>query len=531
MADKLRGTPPYEKAALRLTAEHIAKAIAMRARGEAADRIIEWRDTREEGLVLRITKRKVTWYLRLRNQTIKIGEASTCSVDQARQNASETKNAIRRGRNGKAFAQILAGGITIRSGDPDPEEDSDILLLIADDYSDPNNSQWQDAAGDEWTWKQLTDEFLAYKEKNLRADYFPAYSRHLRHSALDKMQEMQVRDLKFEDLLRLRERVVRDAAPSTAHRIIEQTKNMLTWAWREHSHQTGMVELLAPWWNERLKLSYKSKPRVRQPTIEEMARTLVVVERLGEDDPEQAVSPGTIGALWAVVLTAQRTGAIVALPKNRIHEHLDPDRPNWKVLNWKAQEVKGGGGQRTPHSLPLPENALAILDRYHREADPKSPWLFPNQWGTSHVTQSALNLLFSRLRGRRQLDLSRGKPDRPGKPGPKPKARRGGKRIDLFEEHGIRPWTPHDARRTLTSFLESRDLGGAASAILDHRSRDERTAEEERMQPVTKLHYLHSQRISLKTKGMEPWVKAVIEAYEAEKAKVLAGSRESVQAE
>src|SRR5664280_2339387 len=103
--------------------------------------------------------------------------------------------------------------------------------------------------------------------------------------------------------------------------------------------------------------------------------------------------------------------------------------------------MKGGRDGGRPHSLPLPPDALKVLEQFHQEAGGNSPWMFPGRDPERPITQSALNLLMYRLQGRVFDHTTRRKPDRSGKPGPKPKANR--KRRNLFEEYDIRPWTLH----------------------------------------------------------------------------------------
>ncbi len=64
-------------------------------------------------------------------------------------------------------------------------------------------------------------------------------------------------------------------------------------------------------------------------------------------------------------------------------------------------------------------------------------------------------------------------------------------------------------------------MGGAGSAILAHaRRKASGDADEERelASAITLRHYIHSQRMELKADGMAVWVKALLEAYETEKA-------------
>ncbi len=90
-------------------------------------------------------------------------------------------------------------------------------------------------------------------------------------------------------------------------------------------------------------------------------------------------------------------------------------------------------------------------------------------------------------------------------------------RGDLFAAYGIRVWTPHDARRSLATFLDDEELGGAGSAILAH-SRG-KASEEAKVEDITRRVYANAQRLDLKAKGMLPWTDHVLAAYEREKAR------------
>lgn len=152
---------------------------------------------------------------------------------------------------------------------------------------------------------------------------------------------------------------------------MQQAKAMMTWAWSERPIETGLDEVEHEWWHRRLAIPFKSKPRTHPPTIDELVRTLFVAEWYSSSRrPDQAITPGTLEVLWGVVLTAQRTGALVVLRRDRLFEH--PERPDGKVANWLAAEVKNRGKIRFPHSLPLPSAALEILERYSDLAGPRT---------------------------------------------------------------------------------------------------------------------------------------------------------------
>jgi hypothetical protein len=237
-------------------------------------------------------------------------------------------------------------------------------------------------------------------------------------------------------------------------------------------------------------------------------------------DGEHETYPGTVCALWMAVLTAQRTGALLMMRPDRM---FSPEKalklPAWKIANWTHDEMKGGRDGGRPHSLPIPPRVLGVLERFRREQTATSEWMFSAKRPQDRLTQSALNLLMYRLQGRAFDYSKKRKPDRPGKPGPKP-AVHGKIRRDLFAEFDIKPWTLHDVRRSLTRFLDDARLGGAASAILGHKMPHEKMPEVERMADVTEQHYNSSQRIALKAEGMKLWTDAILEACDSERRKI-----------
>ncbi len=71
----------------------------------------------------------------------------------------------------------------------------------------------------------------------------------------------------------------------------------------------------------------------------------------------------------------------------------------------------------------------------------------------------------------------------------------------------------------MITLLEDKRLGGAATAILGHKTDHDRVDERERMASVTEQHYNRSQRIGLKAEGMALWVKALLAPYAKEQRK------------
>lgn len=521
----------------------LARAYLHSRSGELANKVVEWRIADAPSLVLRITTNKVVWYIRGNKKTLRIGTIAEVNVETAKYYAFQVAAAAKRKRNLPMFLNVLMGYENGAPRPPDPYRYDDMIPpdfgptrnpkfeAGADAFSDPS-SIWAyraaiDDDGQVWKWKTLTHKWLEEKLPQLKPRYRKQYESYLTLKEFEILNDKRVNEIKLRDLERLRDTIHLNHSPSTVHRALTQSKTMLSWAWQHEATKSGLEEVQAEWW-KRWSFKYSTKERTHAPTISEIARTLVLAEtfrNLGEGEHE--TYPGTIGALWGVALTGQRTGALLRLRVDRLYDGSAVaqklpkcrDLTDWEIANWTSDEMKGGKDGGRPHSLPLTPKAVAILNSYHREAGGDSEWMFPAKGPKKAVTPSALNQLMYRLQGRVYDHTVKQKPQRQGKPGPKPKPKK--LRRDLFREYDIQPWTLHDVRRTLTTFLDDMGMGGAATAILGHKTSASHVEERERMAPVTQQHYNRSQKINLKAEGMALWVDALMAAYEEEKTFVL----------
>jgi len=508
----------YQRVKKRLTPQDVAHAIWMSQRPSPKARVIEWADTDCTGLTLRITQRDAAWLIRRRDRTIRIGECKNVGLPTARYVTYMVRDAAKRGRDLKVFVETLVRSETGPYRDPEAWKIAD---EIADDKSEWGRRRLVGEIYPTWTWRNMTKHFLAEKLPELKATYRKGYERYLTLPEFELINDRPVSEIKLAELEIVRDRMIGAYGRSTVSRAVRQSKEMLTWAWSYNGAKAGLDKYDYEWW-VRWKIKYKSKVRIHRPTIEELARTMVIADEFRKlADGEHESYPGTVCALWMAVLTAQRTGSLLMMRPNRL---FDPDAEmkqlrGWKIANWTHEEMKGGRDGGRPHSLPLPPRLLRTLARFRAESPRRSDWMFSAKRPQDRLTQSALNLLMYRLQGRVFDHGKKNKPNRPGKPGPKPAAH-GKIRKDLFAEFDIRPWTLHDVRRSLTRFLDDRRLGGAASAILGHKLQNEKMPEEERMAEVTELHYNSSARISLKAEGMKVWVGAILDACERERVNI-----------
>jgi hypothetical protein len=510
-------TPAYEREVKSLTVNDIQSAISYSNSSAIIGKVAEWRDKKTTGLTLRITPDKAVWYVRRREITLRLGLATDIDLDQARYFAEQTKLAAKRQRNLREFVDTL-----VRLETTSKYKDRTGHGEIADEFADERSLfAYRKRIGDTgktWTWQALTNKFLEYQKPKLKVTYREKYERYLTLEEFEFLNDKPVNEVKLRDLERVRDEIYRNHARSAVHRALTQSKRMLTWAWKFHASESGLEDIDAEWWN-RWSFEYSTGTRDHAPTIEEIARTLVLAENFRNlADGEHETYAGTIGALWGIALTAQRTGAFLKMRHDRMFEPAKGDRlRGWKIVNWTADEMKGGKDGGRPFSLPLPPEALKILLKYHAESGGKSKWMFTGRDPAHPITQSALRLLMYRLQGRVYDHTVKQKPPRKGRPGPKPKPKK--IRPDLFAIYGIEPWTPHECRTTMTTFLDDKRLGGAATAILGHKMDHDRVDARERMAAITEQHYNRSQRIGLKAEGMVLWVKTLLAAYAKESRK------------
>lgn len=508
----------YERRQKKLDPMDVHRAIWMTRNPSPTARVVEWADTDCPGLVIRITKSDANWLIRRRNMTIRIGSCEDVDLSTARHITHKARDAAKRGRNLKTFVETLAHMKSAGHPYRDPRDDDwRYADEIANEQSEWGRRWLRGELQPVWTWKNLTDRFLDEKLPKIKESYREEYARYLRLPAYELVNDMIVPAINIEILEEVRDRMLTNHALSTVSRSMRQAREMLTWGWSYRIKNTGLKDCKDDWWR-RWRVEYKSGIRTRRPSIGELARTLVLADEFRNlAEGEHETYPGTVCALWMTVLTAQRTGSLVMMRPDRLFEPgAGLKLHGWKIANWTIEEMKGGRDGGRPHSLPLPPRLLRALERFQSEYPGRSEWTFCGKNPKERLTQFALNQLMYRLQGRVYDHRKKNKPDRPGKPGPKPAAQ-GKIRKDLFAEFAIEPWTLHDVRRSITRFLDDNRLGGAASAILGHQLDNDKMPEEERRARVTEQHYNSSQRLPLKAEGMKIWVDAILDACERER--------------
>lgn len=392
---KADGRGSYTRERAKLTAKHVTRAHSLIAKGQVPGRGLDMVDEVCTGLVLRVTRQTATWLRKSKTGTLRIGDAAVISLSQARDQAERARLAL----NGETWhdpkmeLQIFEASMRKTGGDE----------VRALDTAWPEAVEEQSEADrlrhGPWNWDDLRDKFLAWKLPTLKDSYAPDYQKYLRHPELDRLGWRAAGSLNLDLLLEVRDNIKETVALSAAHRIMRQFGEAMAWGWKNEARRCSLVHVEYPWW-DRCQVPYRSGTRDHVPTIEELARTLALAERhrsLGQT--EHRTSPGALGALWGVILTAQRTGALTTTEVASCVPLEDPTRPGWKVMGWPGSVMKS----KLPHALPLPPAAWDVLDRYWREdaaeREESRGVLFPSRRGASHVAPEAINQTLARLQG------------------------------------------------------------------------------------------------------------------------------------
>lgn len=299
-----------------------------------------------------------------------------------------------------------------------------------------------------------------------------------------------------------------------------------------HSLEAGLVTV-EPWWRM-LASPFKSKPRTRRPTIEDIAKTLLLAEEystkplLGRQTNKPGVGAGTLAGLWWLVLTCQRADAGMSLKSYDFYPDPTPGREGWMLAAWDEGVMKGG----KTHILPLPPRAWAVLEPLLKACrnHGKNDWAFPSEVGKDNpTTRSGVYSVLKRLAKRDAL-LNEVRKQEAAAAIPEAD-RRADTRVDLFMENGILWWSLHDLRRALFKTMDEMGMPGGASVVMAHEIKGSESLDDERLSTlqreefkrqraakITLLAYGGAQFIKLKSEAMTAWTDAVLDEYDHQKA-------------
>lgn len=521
----------------------VSAAIKMTKTGTPDGKIYVRTDGATRGLMLRVQGKKAAWVVKYKNDSVTIAYAHPESEPRYMSALSKVQELARVVRtmleNGDKdqVAAYLNSYYVERAADTSRNKPGTAKQALV--------SMKAAVAADAWTFNDCVEETIKMRtaadakkkiklspsgEKDMRTTF--------RRLSFKGALSKPVLHLTLADIQSVRDAVYQTSGPSPANKVISYTRSVLNFC-RKHHAKSGL-HTVDRWW-EMLDAPYEVEAREREPSIKEVVQTMILAEEyLSKPLPGRAfatngVRPGSLAALWWIVLTCQRVDAGLSLLPYNVVE--DEERPGsgWLLAGWDAENMKG----RKSFVLPVPKRAWAFVDSFRKLSKSAGPseWAFPSEVKPDvHTSPSGTYRIIYRLAGRDKLvqEKSNKKRDRSvEKPGRKWTAPERTPRRDLLKEAGIDWWSHHDLRRTLSTFMSAKRMPGGASAILAHEVKDDTRLrvsqsdqqrldfQKERAAKITQTAYgAESQFIELKSLAMEAWTTAVLDEYEQQKATI-----------
>lgn len=338
----------------------------------------------------------------------------------------------------------------------------------------------------------------------------------------------RVRDAVYEEA-----QAVGQSGASPSNKVVSYTRAVFEHCASNRRAASG-IDPSAPWW-KMLQGRFGISKRTRRPDVENLVRTLILAEEYlkkplpGRSISVPGVNAGTLAGLWWLALTGQRALAGLTLLPYNIGE--DPTRPGtgWLLAAWDESDQKGGKS----FVLPIPQRAWSFIDGFRQRNKHKASakWVFPSEKDPEkHTTPSGVFRVIYRLADKDTVEQPPA--EETGSEPPK-KTRRRPVRTEhrnLLEENDLTYFSPHDIRKTLTSFMEDARIPGAASVVLAHEVDEEEflrassteqsrsSFREQQMKRITRMAYSGgddgSQFMGLKSKAMKLWTDALLDLYD-----------------
>lgn len=331
----LAGTPVASHR-VEIDADLVDRALAQARAGTGE--ILDYADLQQSYLILRVRGHAVSWLVKTRKATRKIGAPPKMLVREARRQAPNV------------LAELRIA----------PSERPDLV--------NPTSAGW--------TWEELRRRYKEHVEspriKRGRARHPSKATANdvelsLNRNAFDCWLGKKINTLRPGDLVAVIQEIQKAHSQRQCEKALSYTKAALTWALSNHASDSGL-QPSNPWW---------MLVRAPQPTQEEVENLLerqkvrsspFTIEHLGvvlarhEDfcrgkSGNEKISPSVRWGLWWDALTANRRGAATML----LHDAVQWDDPRgqqgWGLVWWPAEIMK----TRIDFWLPIPPFGLHIL--------------------------------------------------------------------------------------------------------------------------------------------------------------------------
>ncbi|MCJ2085293.1 hypothetical protein MKK88_04685 [Methylobacterium sp. E-005] len=380
--------PP--RGAVDITATFIERAGREQRPGVAA---VDVRDSRAQGLLLRVSPRTVTWGWKAerfgKTMRLNLGPVDGLTIAQARAICTAATTMLRSG-NGLPTDRWLVLH-RVEMGLTTPEEAyPDIVHL----------KPLKAVAPRTWTYTKAVDEYLAAHADEWRKAAHDDARKVLRHPVLRRFAPLPVATITPDDL-----QPILGEKAKTHHRqseaIFVRLRHFYTWLATPGPRRDSGVP---KGWLDDLQRPKKPKAkegeaprgqRVRFPTMDRVG-LLVALART------DLLEPRFSAAVMLLVSTVQRRRAIATA---RLEELAPvPDQPGWGI--WRLPPVRRKTGERASaqahHAVPLPPPVWSAV-REQVERAGEGPWLFPGMRprragvAIEHLSESAITHLLAAL--------------------------------------------------------------------------------------------------------------------------------------
>lgn len=517
------------KKTIEIKQAHIDEAVDRAKAGIAKEDTYYYGDIVTKGLQLRVQGRQAFWALKYFNFTKTIGyawpkdERHIPSVAEARKLASACKEILDDDPNMLKPFLVKYYGTSVRS----PKQAKKEMV----------------ATPTGWTLLQTAEEMIAARQdpetdEPVGDATIDQYRYTLGRPELKGIVNKPISTLTKGDLDAVKRELDKmpKGATTAVKKFVSDIRRILTWGATHATDMTGL-DPSNLWW-QLVKSGKKTNPVTRTPEVDDLVKTLILAEEYmtkplpgRPSDGKFGIGQNVLNALWWLCLSAQRATAGTQL---RVIDFFpDPERPHsgWYLAFWEKTKNKKA------FVLPVPPRAVTFLLSLISKAkeEHRSQWCFPSSKGSAEkdipVDRNSPGAIIERLAAidtptKKRIEAELKKDEENKKKKGKDYEPWVNPFIDLLAENGIMYWSPHDARRALTSVMKKHDIPGGASAVLAHavdvtvdlryvdNARNRERWHEIRIAKVTELAYGAGGFIPLKSKAMEIWTNTILDRYE-----------------
>lgn len=383
----------------------------------------------------------------------------------------------------------------------DPKEEKSDYQMVLDSLTPKATT---------WTFEQCFKQMITDRTN-------PNWDGFLKESSVEDMRsifkrpefetifETAVANIKIDDIEDARDEYEEKYGINPARKLITYTRTVFEHSYENHTGRSGLKKR-GFWWRM-LTYKKKTKPKHRVPTLEEVAKVMIIAEHFSKNpapwykNKRSFIGKEVFDAFCWVCFTAQRQNAAV----NLLRHDLDADADGWKIAKFPVEMMKGN----RKHMLPIPPAVIETIPSLKlMKWSQRKRYIFSSclEYETP-VNRSATFGVIAKLRGPKETG------DKEKDENHKYKKYR-----DFLTPNGIVYFSPHDIRRTLVRVLDAAGVPGGASAILDHKIDNEKqkadTDEDQRMSRTTEVYYGEAERIPFKKRAMTIWTDALLAEIE-----------------